>query len=184
MKQARMETTDNTRVYHTVVSFLKRLVKLKNKVEVEKMDLFAERLTVALQEKFEGHWVPEKPSKGQAYRCIRVNAFHKYDQELLRACSESGVHYGDLGLPWEITLWVDPGEVCGRYGEQNFHFSIATFSSDKDEMTSDYHSGSSDEGSTSSSPLTVTNRKCQVTQGAEATPPSLILKLLMLLCLN
>ncbi|XP_028313907.1 protein BTG3-like [Gouania willdenowi] len=97
-----------------VVSFLKRLVKLKNKVEVEKMDLFAERLTVALQEKFEGHWVPEKPSKGQAYRCIRVNAFHKYDQELLRACSESGVHYGDLGLPWEITLWVDPGEVCGR----------------------------------------------------------------------
>uniref|UniRef100_A0A8C5DSV5 B-cell translocation gene 3 n=1 Tax=Gouania willdenowi TaxID=441366 RepID=A0A8C5DSV5_GOUWI len=77
-----------------VVSFLKRLVKLKNKVEVEKMDLFAERLTVALQEKFEGHWVPEKPSKGQAYRCIRVNAFHKYDPELLRACRESGVHYG------------------------------------------------------------------------------------------
>uniref|UniRef100_A0A8C5DH09 B-cell translocation gene 3 n=1 Tax=Gouania willdenowi TaxID=441366 RepID=A0A8C5DH09_GOUWI len=79
-----------------------------------KMDLFAERLTVALQEKFEGHWVPERPSKGQAYRCIRVNAFHKYDPELLRACRESGVHYGDLGLPWEITLWVDPGEVCGR----------------------------------------------------------------------
>uniref|UniRef100_A0A8C5DIR4 Protein BTG3-like n=1 Tax=Gouania willdenowi TaxID=441366 RepID=A0A8C5DIR4_GOUWI len=77
-----------------VVSFLKRLVKLKNKVEVEKMDLFAERLTVALQEKFEGHWVPERPSKGQAYRCIRVNAFHKYDPELLRACRESGVHYG------------------------------------------------------------------------------------------
>uniref|UniRef100_A0A8C5DBT8 Anti-proliferative protein domain-containing protein n=1 Tax=Gouania willdenowi TaxID=441366 RepID=A0A8C5DBT8_GOUWI len=98
MKQARMETTDNTRRMKSeiaaVVSFLKRLVKLKNKVEVEKMDLFAERLTVVLQEKFEGHWVPEKPSKGQAYRCIRVNAFHKYDPELLRACRESGVHYG------------------------------------------------------------------------------------------
>uniref|UniRef100_A0A8C5GR92 Protein BTG3-like n=1 Tax=Gouania willdenowi TaxID=441366 RepID=A0A8C5GR92_GOUWI len=157
-----------------VVSFLKRLVELKNKVEVEKMDLFAERLTVALQEKFEGHWVPEKPSKGQAYRCIRVNAFHKYDPELLRACRESGVHYGDLGLPWEITLWVDPGEVCGRYGEQNFEFSVATFS---------HHSGSSDEGSTHSSPLTVHNRKCQVTQGAES-PPSLVLKLLVFLCLN
>uniref|UniRef100_A0A8C5F025 B-cell translocation gene 3 n=1 Tax=Gouania willdenowi TaxID=441366 RepID=A0A8C5F025_GOUWI len=152
-----------------VVSFLKRLVKLKNKVEVEKMDLFAERLTVALQEKFEGHWVPEKPSKGQAYRCIRVNAFHKYDQELLRACSESGVHYGDLGLPWEITLWVDPGEVCT---ESRISISqLPHFSSDKDEMTSDYHSGSSDEGSTRSSPLTVTNRKCQVTQGAEAHTP-------------
>uniref|UniRef100_A0A8C5I7H1 B-cell translocation gene 3 n=1 Tax=Gouania willdenowi TaxID=441366 RepID=A0A8C5I7H1_GOUWI len=165
-----------------VVSFLKRLVKLKNKVEVEKMDLFAERLTVALQEKFEGHWVPEKPSKGQAYRCIRVNVFHKYDPELLRACRESGVHYGDLGLPWEITLWVDPGEVCGSQ-KQNFEFSIATFSTDKNEMTLFYHSGSSDEGRTHSSPLTVPNRKCQVTQGAES-PPSLVLKLLVLVCLN
>uniref|UniRef100_A0A8C5ELA7 B-cell translocation gene 3 n=1 Tax=Gouania willdenowi TaxID=441366 RepID=A0A8C5ELA7_GOUWI len=104
-----------------VVSFLKRLVELKNKVEVEKMDLFAERLTVELQEKFEGHWVREKPSKGQAYRCIRVNAFHKYDPELLRACRESGVHYGDLGLPWEMTLWVDPGEVCGSQSINSIH---------------------------------------------------------------
>uniref|UniRef100_A0A8C5DCW5 Anti-proliferative protein domain-containing protein n=1 Tax=Gouania willdenowi TaxID=441366 RepID=A0A8C5DCW5_GOUWI len=174
MKQARMETTDNTRRMKSeiaaVVSFLKRLVKLKNKVEVEKMDLFAERLTVALQEKFEGHWVPEKPSKGQAYRCIRVNAFHKYDQELLRACSESGVHYGTK---------------THNYSSLFFRLSIPRFSLLVYSEHKHYTLWSNQAyGSTSSSPLTVTNRKCQVTQGAEATPPSLILKLLVLLCLN
>ncbi|XP_028322559.1 protein BTG3-like isoform X2 [Gouania willdenowi] len=157
-----------------VMFFLKRLVKMMNKVEAEKIDLFAERLAVALQEKFKGHWYPENPSKGQAYRCIRVNEFHRHDPELLRACRESGVQYSDLGLPWELTLWVDPGEVCGRYGEQNLTFSVATFSNDEENykdtakkvssalerVTSDYHSGSSDEESTHSSPLTVPNRKC------------------------
>uniref|UniRef100_A0A3Q4HSW3 B-cell translocation gene 3 n=1 Tax=Neolamprologus brichardi TaxID=32507 RepID=A0A3Q4HSW3_NEOBR len=93
-----------------VVFFLKRLVKKGEKLEAEKVELFVERLAVALQEKFKGHWYPENPSKGQAYRCIRVNRFHKQDPELLRACRESGIQYSDLGLPRELTLWVDPGE--------------------------------------------------------------------------
>lgn len=48
-------------------------------------------------------------------RCIRVNRFHRQDPDLLRACRESGVQYSDLGLPLELTLWVDPGEVCCRW---------------------------------------------------------------------
>lgn len=158
-----------------VVFFLKRLVKKGDKLEVHKVELFVERLTVALQEKFKGHWYPENPSKGQAYRCIRVNRFCRQDPELLRACQESGVRYSDLGLPRELTLWVDPGEVCCRYGEQNPFFSVATFSSDEGEdkdvakkvtsalerVTSDYHSGSSsDEESTRTSPLTISNGHC------------------------
>lgn len=52
-----------------VVSFfLKALVKKGGKLELQKMDLFVERLAVALQEKFKGHWYPENPNKGQAYR--------------------------------------------------------------------------------------------------------------------
>uniref|UniRef100_A0A672KFE8 B-cell translocation gene 3 n=1 Tax=Sinocyclocheilus grahami TaxID=75366 RepID=A0A672KFE8_SINGR len=97
-------------------------------------------------------------------RCIRVNRFHKEDAELLRACAESGVQYKDLGLPKELTLWVDPGEVCCRYGERNHGFTVATFSSDDDaddkedvtkkvtsaveRVTSDYHSGSSSDEDT------------------------------------
>lgn len=52
-----------------VVFFLKRLVKNGEKLESHKIELFVERLAVALQEKFRGHWYPENPSKGQAYRC-------------------------------------------------------------------------------------------------------------------
>ncbi|KAM4620783.1 protein BTG3 [Polymixia lowei] len=158
-----------------VVFFLKRLIKKGEKLDLQKIELFVERLTVALQEKFRGHWYPDNPSKGQAFRCIRVNGFQRQDPELLRACQESGVHYSDLGLPRELTLWVDPGEVCCRYGEQNPSFSVASFCSDDEDdkvvtkkvtsalerVTSDYHSGSSsDEDSmlreaSSPSPLTV-----------------------------
>ncbi|XP_042355029.1 protein BTG3 [Plectropomus leopardus] len=157
-----------------VVFFLKRLVKKAEKLESDKIDLFVERLAVALQEKFKGHWYPENPSKGQAYRCIRLNRFHRQDPELIRACRESGVQYSDLGLSRELTLWVDPGEVCCRYGEQNPCFSVASFSNDDEEdkdvakvtsalerVTSDYHSGSSsDEESTRASPLTVPSSRC------------------------
>lgn len=158
-----------------VVFFLKRLVKRGEKLESHKVELFVERLAVALQEKFRGHWYPENPSRGQAYRCIRVNRFHRQDPDLLRACRESGVQYSDLGLPHELTLWVDPGEVCCRYGEQNPCFSVASFSNDNEEdkdvakkvtsalerVTSDYHSGSSsDEESVRSSPLTVPSSRC------------------------
>lgn len=155
-----------------VVFFLKRLVKKREKLKSDRIDLFVERLAVALQDKFRGHWYPENPSKGQAYRCIRVNRFHRQDPELLRACQESGVQYSDLGLPRELTLWVDPGEVCCRYGEQNPCFSVASFSNDEEEdkevakkvtsalerVTSDYHSGSSsDEESLRTSPITISN---------------------------
>lgn len=147
-----------------VVFFLKRLIKKAEKLDAEKVDLFVERLTGALQEKYKGHWYPDNPSKGQAFRCIRVNRFHKEDAELLRSCAESGVQYKDLGLPKELTLWVDPGEVCCRYGESNHGFTVATFSSDDaddkvdvtkkvtsavERVTSDYHSGSSSDEDTS-----------------------------------
>lgn len=158
-----------------VVFFLKRLVKKGDKLESEKVDLFVERLAVALQEKFKGHWYPDNPSKGQAYRCIRVNRFCRQDPELLRACRESGVRYDDLGLPREFSLWADPGEVCCRYAEHNPCFSVATFSADDEEdkdvarkvtsalerVTSDYHSASSsDEESSQCSPVTVPNSPC------------------------
>lgn len=51
-----------------VIFFLKRLVAWREKVESHKIELFVERLAVALQEKFKGHWYPDRPSKGQAYR--------------------------------------------------------------------------------------------------------------------
>ncbi|XP_036381325.1 protein BTG3 [Megalops cyprinoides] len=154
-----------------VVFFMKRLIKKAEKLDSEKVEKFVERLTVALQEKYRGHWYPNNPSKGQAFRCIRVNRFQREDPELLRACQESGVQYRDLGLPKELTLWVDPGEVCCRYGEKNLAFTVASFSGDGEDdkedvtkkvtsavekVTSDYHSGSSSDEESSTREARVT----------------------------
>lgn len=152
--------------------FLKRLLKRNNKLDSEKIELFAERFAFILQEKFKGHWYPDSPSKGQAYRCIRINRVHRQDPDILRACNESGIQYSELGLPRELTIWVDPGEVCCRLDENKPFLTVATMSSDDEDdkefakkvasalerVTSDYHSGSSsDEESTRNSPLTLPN---------------------------
>ncbi|XP_056140854.1 protein BTG3 [Lampris incognitus] len=184
------EAADMKQEIAAVVFFVKRLLKKGGKLESQRIELFVDRLAVALREKFRGHWYPDNPSRGQAFRCIRVNRFQRQDPELLQACQESGVEYSDLGLPRELTLWVDPGEVCCRYGEQNPSFSVASFSSDDEKdkdvtkkvasalerVTSDYHSGSSSdeettlrETSSSPSPLT-TPRSCCTHQMNPAAP--------------
>ncbi|KAL2088498.1 hypothetical protein ACEWY4_015397 [Coilia grayii] len=114
-----------------VVFFLKRLIRIAGKVDPEKVEAFVERLMIALQDKYRGHWYADSPSKGQAFRCIRINSSQRVDPELMRACQESGVQYADLGLPRELTLWVDPGEVVCRYGERRPAFTIASFSGER-----------------------------------------------------
>uniref|UniRef100_W5LZ18 B-cell translocation gene 4 n=1 Tax=Lepisosteus oculatus TaxID=7918 RepID=W5LZ18_LEPOC len=83
---------------------------------------------------------------------------------LERACQQSDVDYEELGLPREMTVWVDPGEVSCRYGEKNEPISVAVLkgqgenqqlsqriNSAVERATSDYYSGtSSDEEGTSS----------------------------------
>ncbi|MBN3302286.1 BTG3 protein, partial [Amia calva] len=103
------------------VHFLSRLIR---KLEKQKVEEFAKRLTATLQEKFRGHWYPDNPIKGQAYRCIRVNRPQWEDPELRWACEESRMLFCDLGLPWAHTMWVDPAEVRCRYGDENDAFMV------------------------------------------------------------
>ncbi|KAG9486165.1 protein BTG3 isoform X2 [Eleutherodactylus coqui] len=139
-----------------VVFFLSKLLKNNNKLGKEEIEVFSEELSKILHDKYINHWYPESPAKGQAYRCIRVNRVQGVDPDLQKACFNSGLLYEDLGLPREMTLWVDPCEVCCRYGEKNPSFVVASFESTDDKMemsrnvnyamekaTSDYHSGSS-----------------------------------------
>lgn len=44
-----------------------------------------------------------------------MNRVRLQDPVLQQACRRSSVRYEDLGLPQEMTVWVDPGEVSCRW---------------------------------------------------------------------
>uniref|UniRef100_A0A670YC72 BTG anti-proliferation factor 4 n=1 Tax=Pseudonaja textilis TaxID=8673 RepID=A0A670YC72_PSETE len=144
------------------VFFITRLVKKHNKLNKQQMDKFACTLTTLLFERYKNHWYLDNPTKGQAlFRCIRLNCFQAKDPLLDQACMASDVDFQSLGLPKEMTIWVDPFDVCCRYGEKNPAFTVAHFTGQEDDCdvsqgirqavekasstTSDYHSGTSSE---------------------------------------
>uniref|UniRef100_A0A3Q4BL74 Anti-proliferative protein domain-containing protein n=1 Tax=Mola mola TaxID=94237 RepID=A0A3Q4BL74_MOLML len=144
--------------------FLKRLAVARGDLDEAKAEVFAEKLQELLCDKYVNHWYPDSPSKGQAYRCIRINN-GAVCEVVLKACKECEVTPSALGLPPEITLWIDPQEVCAS-GENSRPFTVAHFKEEegaKEERddslvdaanldTSDYHSAtSSDCGSAASS---------------------------------
>ncbi|MCI4394587.1 hypothetical protein PGIGA_G00170480 [Pangasianodon gigas] len=147
------------------VFFVARLAKKHGKLERSCRERFAVAFTSVLFETYKSHWYPEKPCKGQAFRCLRMNKAQLRDPIIDRACKQSGVDYEDLGLPKEITIWVDPGEVSCRYGEKTTPFCVTLLEGQKgdgefsrrinnavERASSDYHSGTSsdEEGANSS----------------------------------
>ncbi|XP_051921509.1 protein BTG3 [Hippocampus zosterae] len=173
------------------VNFFKRLVVARGKLDAAKVQLFAEKLQQLLCDKYDGHWYPDCPSKGQAFRCIRINNGIPNDEVLLKACEESELTPGDLCLPPEVTVWIDPLEVCGRSRENSYPFPIASFTDDdkeeEDSMnkeredspvvstnhdTSDYHSAtSSDCGSAVSSDTEEEAKDGETESAQEKTAP-------------
>jgi len=129
------------------VMFFTKFIEKSDKFPQDQLENFKQHLTELLMERFEKHWFPELPSKGQAYRCIRVNGVSPIDLTLERAASKCGRTYGDLRLPTELTVWVDPSEVCYRLGEsEGSYCTLATFPSEN------YSSSSSENSTPTSTP--------------------------------
>lgn len=110
------------------VVFLTRLVKYQQRLSNEQVEEFSDVLTDILTEKFRDHWYENEPSKGQAYRCIRLTDSEPVDPVLVAAAHKIGLDFRDLNLPPELTLWVDPAEVTYRFGELRGCFcTVASF---------------------------------------------------------
>ena len=85
----------------------------------EQMCQFRQTLVSAFRHRCDGHWFPERPLKGSAYRCIRI-ANRSLDRDVAMAGTAAGVPESQLRslLPSELTLWIDPDEVSYRFGEE------------------------------------------------------------------
>ncbi|NXH94352.1 B915 protein, partial [Pachycephala philippinensis] len=150
------------------VFFITKLVKREGRLSKDEVEKLAARLTTVLFEKYKNHWYPENPCRGQAFRCIRINKQQPRDPLLEQACEESGVDFSRLGLPEELTAWVDPFEVSCRYGERSEPFAVVRFNGEESpelpqqinlavgRAALDTHSGSSsDEESFSKEPKAI-----------------------------
>ncbi|KAM8927817.1 protein BTG3-like [Pelodytes ibericus] len=135
-------------------SYIVRLLNRHQKLDNEQVNTFIEMLSSILRDKFQGHWYPDSPQKGQAYRCIRIEQSLLVDDSVLQACVRSGLRCSQLALPRDMYLWIDPEEVTCRLGESCSPFKVKAPEEkmdkespklDKSDLeTSDYHSDGSD----------------------------------------
>ncbi|XP_057311931.1 protein BTG1-like [Hydractinia symbiolongicarpus] len=111
---------------------------LVGKFSEEELSEFVEQLCILLSKKFKGHWYPEKPSKGSAYRCLSIE--RQLDTLLIHAAQKSQLSSEDLFayLPKKLDLWIDPTEVSYRIGEHGHVIMIYKEGDDCVNSTSEY----------------------------------------------
>ena len=95
--------------------FLSRMLETRN-LPLQFVRLFKKRLEELLLTRFENHWDTANPSKGSAYRCIRING--RLDPVIRDAAKVTGLTDISSYLPAEFTMWIDPREVSYRFGEE------------------------------------------------------------------
>lgn len=110
------------------VEFLRQfLSNYGHQLTPEIIDKFSAKLTILLFRRYVNHWYANIPMKGQAFRCLRIKRSENYiDPVLEEILKELSLTLNQLGLPNDFTLWIDPGEVSVRFGDQvGFTYSIA-----------------------------------------------------------
>ncbi|XP_064086893.1 LOW QUALITY PROTEIN: protein BTG4-like [Macrobrachium nipponense] len=112
------------------VCFISKLIRRNSNEDEEKIEKFEQCLEELLRDRFSTHWHPSQPWRGQGYRCLRLNENTRREPMIERAAKECGLNYDRLNLPVELTIWVDPEEVCCRFGEHKG--SCCTIASFKD----------------------------------------------------
>ncbi|XP_005109442.1 la-related protein Larp4B [Aplysia californica] len=102
---------------NAAAEFLSRIFLAHDNISTDKVSEFKQHLSEVLEERFRDHWHESCPTKGQAYRCIRICPDEPLDPVLEKVCTDVGVNHEDFNLPMELTLWVDPLEVVCKFGD-------------------------------------------------------------------
>jgi protein Tob/BTG len=102
----------------SAVNFISGLLRHRKTLIPDEIDRFSNCLFKVLMTRYSNHWFPEHPFKGSAFRCIRI-VKRKLDPVVVLAATDAGISESRLQelLPSELTLWVDPNDVCYRFGE-------------------------------------------------------------------
>ena len=112
------------------VEFLRQFLAKYGQLTQTQIDTFAAKLALLLEKRYVNHWYETQPMKGQAFRCLRLKRSEDYmDPVLEHILGETGLSLNQLGLPNDFTLWIDPGEVSVRFGDQvGYTYTIARLS--------------------------------------------------------
>lgn len=133
-------------------------------ISESKLANFITILTELLFNRYEKNWYPENPDRGSGYRCIRVNT-QCIDPTIKESMKRASINLPGELMASELTIWVDPGVVSVRIGEDGSIGSEIVdqeaYSKSKKRQTLDSpikHSGSEDEDSASSRSSTPESR--------------------------
>jgi len=90
----------------------------KQEFSQESVDLFRRSLESVLYRRYNGHWHSATPLRGSGFRCLRING--KLDPVVAIAAEASRLPLRKVrqAFPAELTVWVDPGDVSVRFGEE------------------------------------------------------------------
>ena len=101
----------------SAVNFLQKQLNTSSSLSSEQTKKFRDTLENLVTDKFQNHWHPNKPLKGNAYRCINIERT-QIDPLLVRAAEEANISLLEFVslFPDGFALWIDPDDVSVRFG--------------------------------------------------------------------
>jgi len=109
----------------SATNFIVNLLRVgREEIGEDELGILRKSLMEVIRGRINKHWHPAKPLRGSGYRCIRING--RLDPVIEKAGRMSGVGQEVLkqGLPGELTVWMDPGEVGYRFGENHGSYCV------------------------------------------------------------
>ena len=90
--------------------------KFLEEVNTQHFLKFLYNLECQLLKKYEQHWYPKDPIRGNGYRSLQVDSC-QIDPLLIKAAKQTNAEYILSYLPSEFTIWIDPRQVSYRFKE-------------------------------------------------------------------